>query len=197
MTSLTAMLAIGFAGHPPRLHLARARTLGQPMGTRVNAIMADDEQVSRAKGFGADAEARAAKKLDALRTPEQRKRLEQKAERLELEEMVREEGLDQIPEAVSDRMMNRMLTFLGVPLFLGVASFVGFIVAARVFDTTVRPTTVATTTQAIFALALIGITYGPLSASWDEDREGSFFGFEEVKKNIDSLFESMKSDVTK
>ena len=32
-----------------------------------------------------------------------------------------------------------------------------------------------------------GITYSIISASWDEDREGSFLGTDEFKKNIGSI----------
>jgi hypothetical protein len=36
-----------------------------------------------------------------------------------------------------------------------------------------------------------GITYSVLSASWDDDREGSTFGAEEFSKNVESLREGL------
>ncbi|KAG8468462.1 hypothetical protein KFE25_013545 [Diacronema lutheri] len=146
------------------------------------------------KGFGKDpaTEARVSKKLAQLRSPEQLRRLEEEREREKMEQYIVDEGLDVMPEVVGDRMLKRMIFFLGVPLFGGIAAFAAFIIAARNFDTTIRPTTVALTTQAILALGVVGITYGPLSASWDEDREGSLLGFEEVGKNLESVLQSLR-----
>ena len=36
-----------------------------------------------------------------------------------------------------------------------------------------------------------GITYSVLSASWDDDREGSTFGADEFSKNVESLREGL------
>lgn len=146
------------------------------------------------KGFGRnpEAEARIAKRLESLRSPEELRRMEEDRERDRMEQYIVDEGLNVMPEVVGDRMLKRMIFFLGVPLFGGIAAFVAFIVAARNFDTVIKPTTVAATTQAIFALGVVGITYGPLSASWDEDREGSLLGFEEVGKNLESLLQSLR-----
>ena len=36
-----------------------------------------------------------------------------------------------------------------------------------------------------------GITYSVLSASWDDDREGSTFGADEFSKNMESLREGL------
>jgi hypothetical protein len=147
------------------------------------------------KGFGKDpaVEARLAKQLERLRTPQENQRRAEDAEYARMEQYVKEEGLDVMPEAIGERMLKRMLVFFGIPLGLGVLSFVAFIVAARFYDMTIRPTTVALTTQAIFALSVVGITYGPLSASWDEEREGSALGFEEVGKNLESLVSSLRA----
>lgn len=149
------------------------------------------EKDTRPRGFGptdGEREARVLKKLDSLRSEEQVNRMASERERLETEQMIQEEGLNVVPEVVGDRMMKRMLGFLAVPVALGILAFLGFVLASRQFDTTIRPTTVAITTQAIFALGIVGITYGPLSASWDEDREGTLLGIDEAKKNVETLF---------
>ena len=37
-----------------------------------------------------------------------------------------------------------------------------------------------------------GITYSIVSASWDEDREGSFLGVEEFQKNVGNIKEGLE-----
>lgn len=36
-----------------------------------------------------------------------------------------------------------------------------------------------------------GITYSVMSASWDPDREGSFWGMEEFQRNVDNVKEGL------
>ena len=44
---------------------------------------------------------------------------------------------------------------------------------------------------ATFGGALLGITYGVLSASWEPGREGTFWGLEEFKANIPILIQTV------
>ncbi|KAJ1638185.1 hypothetical protein T492DRAFT_945628 [Pavlovales sp. CCMP2436] len=205
ISPVRAIVAKGF-GKDPQAEARTARKREQ----RQRVTETDDEAASlvaaeEAKGFGKDPlteaqmEARIAKKLEGLRSPKQLQRMADErqfaadeAERDRFDAYVRAEGLDTMPEAISDRLLKRMLFFLGLPIAGGVIAFAGFIIAATNFDTVIRPQTVAITTQAIFALGVVGITYGPLSASWDEEREGSLLGFDEVGRNVESLIESMK-----
>ncbi|CAM9840050.1 unnamed protein product, partial [Choristocarpus tenellus] len=55
-----------------------------------------------------------------------------------------------------------------------------------------QPSTVALTTQLPFLIALLGITYAIVSASWDEEREGSFLGFEEAKVNLGNILAGLR-----
>lgn len=43
-----------------------------------------------------------------------------------------------------------------------------------------------------FGAGLLGITYGILSASWDESQEGSKLGIEEFKSNAAPLLDRLK-----
>lgn len=43
-----------------------------------------------------------------------------------------------------------------------------------------------------FGAGLLGITYGILSASWDENQEGSKLGLEEFKANAGPLLDKVK-----
>mmetsp|Transcript_611 Transcript_611/g.1134 ORF Transcript_611/g.1134 Transcript_611/m.1134 type:complete len:299 (-) Transcript_611:152-1048(-) len=92
-----------------------------------------------------------------------------------------------IPEKVAQRMGKRMLPFVGIPLIGSMASFVGFWYMATYRDMEFQPALVATTSIVLLAVGLVGITYSIMSASWDPDREGSFFGTEEFSQNIDNI----------
>lgn len=191
--ALLASVVRGY-GARPSLH-ARSGVAARraPRATVRTIVVAADGE--RAKGFGKqdpELEARLAKRLESVRSPAQQRRQQEEVDRERMEQYIIDEGLNVMPEAVGDRMLKRMIFGFGVPMAAGFVSFAAFIVSARYYDMTIRPTTVAVTTQAIFALGVIGITYGPLSASWDEDREGSLLGFEEVGKNFQNLLASMR-----
>eukprot|EP00956_Cyclotella_meneghiniana_P009981 scaffold13782_cov78-Cyclotella_meneghiniana.AAC.7 len=96
-----------------------------------------------------------------------------------------------IPERVAQRMGKRMLPFVGIPLFGSMASFVGFWYMAAYRDMEFQPAIVATVSFVFLAMGLLGITYSVLSASWDDDREGSTFGADEFSKNMESLREGL------
>lgn len=96
-----------------------------------------------------------------------------------------------IPEKVAMRMGERMIPFVGIPLFLGLGSFVVFWYLATYKDMEFQPVTVAFTSIALLAVGLLGITYSIFSTSWDEDREGGALGFEEAKRNLGNVKEGL------
>ena len=140
-----------------------------------------------------------------------------------------------IPEKVAMRMGQRMLPFVGIPLFGSLAAFVAFWYLATYKNLEFEPAAVATTTIVILVSGLLvrlcfflllnfrsmfitfvfvfdsshfcavkshrllhkinekkqGITYSIVSASWDEDREGSFLGIEEFQKNVGNIKEGL------
>ena len=97
-----------------------------------------------------------------------------------------------IPERVAQRMGKRMLPFVGVPLFGLMGTFVTFWYLATYKNYEFQPALVAFTTIAVLAIGLIGITYSVMSASWDDDVEGSALGFEEFSTNFDSIRGGLK-----
>eukprot|EP00752_Nemacystus_decipiens_P001898 g1828.t1 len=97
-----------------------------------------------------------------------------------------------IPQVVADRMLSRMVPFFLLPALGGVGVFVAVYVLSHKYDYTIPAYIVAYATQAPFFVALSGITYAILSASWDEDREGSFFGFDEAKRNFGNIMEGLR-----
>lgn len=119
-----------------------------------------------------------------------------------------------IPEKVAQRMGKRMLPFVGIPLFGSLGAFVAFWYFATYKEMEFQPGAVATTTIVILVSGLLvsvscgcvlmyfdlfsysapccqGITYSIVSASWDEDREGSALGFDEFQKNVGNIKEGL------
>lgn len=97
-----------------------------------------------------------------------------------------------LPEVVANRMALRMATFGGIPVFGGIALFVFFYFSATKNDVVFQPTSVAAATTAPWVLGLLGIGYGALSASWDEDVEGSVVGAREFKTNLQRILEGLQ-----
>ena len=131
------------------------------------------------------------KRLRELRSREAERRDEELKKLRALRETdaaLREDGgAAAIPEKVAQRMGKRMIPFVGVPLFGTFASFIGFWYMAVYRDQEFQPALVATTSFVFLAVGLLGITYSVLSASWDDDREGSGLGFDEFKTNVGNL----------
>jgi hypothetical protein len=101
-----------------------------------------------------------------------------------------------IPQQVTDRMLKRITIFSGVPLLFGFSTgpiFYGLKVFAHA---DVAPWQFFVASTATFGAALVGITYGVLSASWEPGREGTFWGLEEFKTNIPILLSTVAAKAT-
>ena len=96
-----------------------------------------------------------------------------------------------IPPAVANRMARRVGLATGIPTVLGMATFiVSYVVVSRgLLD--IPPVATLLTSGAFFLLGLVGLSYGVLSASW-EDQPGTLLGFEQVGVNIGRLRSSFK-----
>ncbi len=96
-----------------------------------------------------------------------------------------------IPRAVSNRMARRIALATGLPTVLGMATFVvSYLVVSRgLLD--VPPGITLVTSGGFFLLGLVGLSYGVLSASWEE-APGSLLGFEQIGLNIGRLRSSFK-----
>jgi len=92
-----------------------------------------------------------------------------------------------MPEAVSNRMLGRILPFTAIPIFGTAIVFGAFYYANTVLELDLPPQIVATVTQGLLLLSFAGITWGVMSTSLDEEEEGSLLGAEQVKKNFDIL----------
>lgn len=98
----------------------------------------------------------------------------------------------QIPEAVSRRMARRIALATGLPTLMGMVVFVAsyFLVSRRLLE--IPPVATLGLSGGFFLLGLIGLSYGVLSASWEE-APGSLLGFEQIGLNINRLKTSLKA----
>ncbi|MBD2177751.1 PAM68 family protein [Pseudanabaena sp. FACHB-1998] len=98
-----------------------------------------------------------------------------------------------IPEEVNRRIVRRAALFCGVPTGMGITTFFVsyFVVTKHIFE---LPTTAVVLVSMLFlGLGVVGLSYGAISASWDEGRVGSWWGSEEFKKNFGYLTEAWKA----
>ena len=93
------------------------------------------------------------------------------------------DGDDEIPKEVFNRIIVRILVSVGVPMGLGLALLYVFgeLKERGIWD---MPMWIPfLTTFLTFGASTLGIAYGTLSTSLDAEREGSFLGLNEVQKN--------------
>ncbi|KAJ4829427.1 Protein pam68, chloroplastic [Turnera subulata] len=96
-----------------------------------------------------------------------------------------------IPEVVTNRMISRMGFTVGVPLFIGLLFFPFFYylkVGLKIDVPTWVPFIVS---FFFFGSALLGVSYGIVSSSWDPLREGSLLGWNEAQKNWPVFWQSI------
>ncbi|MDX1977118.1 MAG: PAM68 family protein [Pseudanabaenaceae cyanobacterium bins.68] len=92
-----------------------------------------------------------------------------------------------IPKTVSDRMVRRSALFCGIPTGLGfmilIASYI--VVSRHLLE--LPNTLVLFFSLGLTGIGVLGLSYGALSASWDEDRLGSWWGAAEFQRNFSYL----------
>ncbi|MEO1404014.1 MAG: PAM68 family protein [Cyanobacteria bacterium J06635_1] len=97
-----------------------------------------------------------------------------------------------IPEVVSRRMIRRMVAFSGIPTILGLGVFVGayLLISRQILE--FPKSLVLVLSLACFGLGFLGLSYGVLSASWEEDTEGSLLGATEFSLNFRRMIRAWK-----
>lgn len=96
------------------------------------------------------------------------------------------EPMAPIPDVVSRRMARRMAFFCGIPTSLGILTFVvSYFIVTRGIK--LPNAAVVLVSMGFFGLGVLGLTYGILSACWDEERSGSLIGAEEFSTNFGRL----------
>jgi hypothetical protein len=97
-----------------------------------------------------------------------------------------------IPEVVSKRMVRRIALFSGIPSSLGMLTFViSYIVVSQHYFK-LPPVVVFLVSLGFFGLGVLGLSYGALSASWDEDRVGTWLGWSEFRTNFGRMIASWR-----
>ncbi|HIK10391.1 MAG TPA: PAM68 family protein [Oscillatoriaceae cyanobacterium M33_DOE_052] len=89
-----------------------------------------------------------------------------------------------IPEVVSRRMISRMAVLSGIPTTVGIFSF---LIAYAIVSNGLMElpnTAVLLVSLGGFGLGVLGLSYGVLSASWDEEVPGSLLGWSEFTSNF-------------
>lgn len=98
-----------------------------------------------------------------------------------------------VPKVVSDRMARRMAAFCGVPTALGMTTFiVSYLIVSNGWFK--LPTVaVLLTSMGFFGLGVLGLSYGVISASWDEEIAGSLLGWQEFTSNWGRMLSAWRS----
>ena len=97
-----------------------------------------------------------------------------------------------IPKYVANRMARRIAFTTGIPTISGMGVFIGsyFLISKGIAE--ISPTVTLVSSAMCFLVGLLGLSYGILSASWDLN-PGSFFGFENIKPNINRMKDAFKT----
>lgn len=89
-----------------------------------------------------------------------------------------------VPEVVSKRMVRRMALLCGVPSVLGIATFFVSYFLVTQAGAKLPNVAVVLVSMGFFGLGVLGLSYGVLSASWDEDVPGTKLGWQEFTTNL-------------
>jgi Photosynthesis affected mutant 68 len=97
-----------------------------------------------------------------------------------------------IPDVVSRRMIQRSLVCCGIPTVSGMGVFIGaYLLAANGLK--LPNVVVLLVSMACLGLGVAGLTYGILSASWDNE-PGSFWGLDEFQLNFERMREGYRAN---
>ncbi|MFN9644060.1 MAG: photosystem II biosynthesis protein [Cyanobacteriota bacterium] len=105
---------------------------------------------------------------------------------------VRQRKQQAIPEAVANRMARRIAIATGGPTVLGMGVFIAsyVLVSSHLLD--IPPSATLLASGWCFLLGLVGLSYGVLSASW-EDAPGSLLGAEQIPLNLSRIKTSLRA----
>lgn len=88
-----------------------------------------------------------------------------------------------IPKYVADRMARRIMFTAGIPTLLGMSVFVISYILITKKIAEIPPSSTIAISGLFFLIGLAGLSFGILSASWDE-KPGSLLGIENIPLNI-------------
>jgi hypothetical protein len=96
-----------------------------------------------------------------------------------------------MPKVVSDRMARRMAFFSGIP---SVCAMLTFVVSYTLINHGVNLPNYAVLLVSLgfFGLGVLGLSYGVISASWDEGHVGTLLGWSEFRLNLGRIIASWR-----
>ncbi|MEB3335278.1 MAG: PAM68 family protein [Cyanobacteriota bacterium] len=97
-----------------------------------------------------------------------------------------------IPDAVANRMARRIALATGLPTLLGMGVFIASYILVSRHLLAIPPSTTLLASGGCFLLGLVGLSYGVLSASW-EDAPGSLLGMEQIPVNLSRIKTSLRA----
>ena len=97
-----------------------------------------------------------------------------------------------IPDAVANRMARRIALATGIPTLMGMGVFIAsyLLVSRHILD--IPPSATLLASGGCFLLGVLGLSYGVLSASW-ENEAGSLLGAEQIGVNIERIRTSLRA----
>lgn len=98
-----------------------------------------------------------------------------------------------IPEVVNRRLVRRAALFSGIPTSLGILTFIASYIIVSQKWLELPNTAVVLVSMLFFGLGVLGLSYGAISASWDEERVGSWWGWQEFTHNFGILWEAWQA----
>ncbi len=101
-------------------------------------------------------------------------------------------GSQVIPDAVAKRMARRIAWATGLPTVMGMAVFVVSYLLVTRGIASIQPVVTLLASGTFFLLGLVGLSYGVLSASWEE-APGSRLGLEQIPVNVGRIRESIRA----
>ena len=102
-----------------------------------------------------------------------------------------------IPKVVSQRMMRRVAAFCGIPTLLGISTLIVSYFILTYTEVKLPPVAVLLLNLGFFGLGVAGITYGVISASWEEDRAGGVIGWQEFNTNWERMMTAWRESKQK
>jgi len=202
------------AGRNSRLELVRRLATKKGFGSEPKKSSKKSAGAEPAKEKGAKA---ASQQLDVSRRREGSSeltvsKLEEMRERTLAQRRQREADVDEyeeglatiakygpsaavMPEKVAERVGKRGVVLGGSFYFSMLAVFGLAIFLFKAQDVVIPPTLVAFVTLILLVLAVLGGSYGLMSASWDEDREGSLLGTKEFARNMGIVGDGFRKGV--
>ncbi|WP_299484637.1 photosystem II biosynthesis protein [Acaryochloris sp. IP29b_bin.137] len=129
--------------------------------------------------------AKSAPKLSAKASKSKKKQKKAKRQKREAPSSI-------IPKVVSNRMIRRVGIFSGIPTLLAFSTIPTSYFVTEQGWVEFPSTVVLFVSITFLALGLVGVSYGIISASWDEDIKGSAIGISEFRLNLGRIQERRK-----